>query len=98
MIPGGPLPDGAAKGTDFSVTLQPYEVLNLETGDFNADFTGTRVTADKPVVVFPGSEASDAPFFSTLAARQCCADHLEEQAIPIRAVGKSYVLGHVPNR
>jgi hypothetical protein len=100
IVPGGPtfLPEGTPKGGTVEVTLQPHEVLNLETGDFNADFTGTLVTSDKPVVAFPGSEASDAPFFSTLAERQCCADHLEEQAIPSRAVGKRYVLGRVPNR
>jgi len=100
IVPGGAafLPVGAPKGGTVEVTLQPHEVLNLETGDFNADFTGTVVAADKPVVAFPGSEASDAPFFETLAERQCCADHLEEQAIPTRAVGKRYVLGRVPNR
>lgn len=100
IVSGGPsfLPQGTPKGGTIEVTLQPFEVLNLETGDFNADFTGTIVTADKPVVAFPGSEASDAPFFSTLAERQCCADHLEEQAVPTRAVGKRYVLGRVPNR
>ena len=47
--------------------------------------------ADQPIAVFPGSEASDAPFFDTLASRSCCADHLEEQLTPIRAVGKTYV-------
>lgn len=100
IISGGPtfLPQGTPKGGTVEVTLQPFEVLNLETGDFNADFTGTIVSADKPVAAFPGSEASDAPFFDTLAERQCCADHLEEQAIPTRAAGKRYVLGRVPNR
>jgi hypothetical protein len=100
IIPGGTsvLPMGTPVGGTVQVTLQPFEVLNLETGDFNADFTGTVVSSDKPVVAFPGSEASDAPFFDTLAERQCCADHLEEQAIPSRAVGKRYVLGRVPNR
>lgn len=98
IIGGGPIPAGVAKGAEFEVTLQPFEVLNLETGDFNADFTGTLVDATAPVAVHVGSEASDAPFFPTLAARSCCADHLEEQAIPLRAVGKRYVLGRVPNR
>ncbi len=100
IIPGGPaeLAQGLAAGGEVTVTLQPFEVLNLESGGFNADFTGTLIASDKPVIAFPGSEASDAPFFETLAERQCCADHLEEQAIPIRAVGKRYVLGRVPNR
>lgn len=98
IVPGGPLPFGVPKGATFDVTLQPFEVLNLETGDFNADFTGSRIEPSAAVAVFAGSEASDAPSFATLASRACCADHLEEQVVPLRAVGKKYVLGRVPNR
>ena len=98
VIPGGPLAGGLAAGAEADFVLQPFEVLNLETGDFNADFTGSLVDSDQPIVVFPGSEASDAPMFSELAHRFCCADHLEAQAIPLRAVGKSYVIARMPNR
>lgn len=98
VVPGGPLPAGVAKDGEADVVLQPFEVLNLETGDFNADFTGTRVDADQPIAVFAGSEASDAPPFDTLATRFCCADHLEEQAAPVRALGRRYALGRMPNR
>jgi hypothetical protein len=98
IVGGGPVPNGVDKGGELDVTLQPFEVLNLETGDFNADFTGTLIDASGPVAVFPGSEASDAPFFATIAQRSCCADHLEDQATPLRSVGKRYVLGRVPNR
>ena len=98
IIPGGPLGTGLDKGADTDVVLQPFEVLNLETGDFNADFTGSLVTSDRPVVVFPGSEASDAPFFGSLSERFCCADHLEEQLPPVRAVGESFALARAPNR
>jgi hypothetical protein len=98
VIPGGPLPDGLAAGASAQVKLQAFEVLNLETGDFNADFTGSLIDADQPVAVFPGSEASDAPFYSSLSERYCCADHLEHQTTPVRAVGKSYVLAKMPNR
>ncbi|MBV9947169.1 MAG: IgGFc-binding protein, partial [Myxococcales bacterium] len=98
VIAGGPFPAGVAAGSAADATLQPFEVLNLETGDFNADFTGTTIDADQPVAVFPGSEASDAPMFTTLASRFCCADHLEHQTAPVRAVGKSYVLAKMPNR
>jgi hypothetical protein len=94
----GPLPDGLPIGGEADFTLQPFEVLNLETGDFNADFTGSLVDADEPVVLFPGSEASDAPPFDDLANRFCCADHLEEQGTPLRAVGKTYALARMPNR
>lgn len=98
VVPGGPLPNGVPKDGELEVTLQPYEVLNLETGDFNADFTGSVIESSGPVAVFSGSEASDAPAFTTLASRSCCADHLEEQGVPLRAAGKRYVLGRVPNR
>jgi hypothetical protein len=98
VIPGGPLKDGLAAGASADFLLQPFEVLNLETGDFHADFTGSLIDADEPVVVFPGSEASDAPFYDDLANRFCCADHLEDQATPLRTVGKSYVLSRMPNR
>jgi hypothetical protein len=98
IVGGGPVPAGVAEGGSFDVTLQPFEVLNLETGGFNADFTGTLIDASQPVAVHVGSEASDAPFFATIASRSCCADHLEEQAFPLRAAGKRYVLGRVPNR
>ncbi len=98
IVGGGPIPQGIDKGGSFDAVLQPFEVLNLETGDFNADFTGTLIDATSPVAVHVGSEASDAPFFASLATRSCCADHLEEQAVPVRAAGKRYVLGRMPNR
>ncbi len=98
VVPGGPFPEGIPKGAEVEAVLEPFEVLNLETGDFNADFTGSVIESTAPVVVYTGSEASDAPFYSTLAARSCCADHLEAQVPPLRTVGKRYVLGRMPNR
>jgi hypothetical protein len=98
VVPGGPFADGIALGGEAEFVLQPFEVMNLDTGDFNADFTGTLIDADGPIAVFSGSEASDAPYFDSLATRSCCADHLEEQNTPIRAVGKRYVLTRMPNR
>ncbi len=98
VIPGGPFATGIDRGGAADATLQPFEVLNLETGDFNADFTGTLIDADQPVAVFPGSECADAPPFATLAQLSCCCDHLEHQTAPVRTVGKSYVLAKMPNR
>src|SRR4029079_19020405 len=72
IIPGGPFKSGLAKGAEADVVLQPFDVLNLEPGDFNADFTGSIIDSSTPVVVYVGSEASDAPFFSNLADRACC--------------------------
>ena len=98
VIPGGPFSSGLDPGTDGDAVLQQYDVLNLETGDFNADFTGSTLAADQPIAVFPGSEASDAPIFSALAQRFCCADHLEHQETPVRSVGKTYALAKMPSR
>lgn len=80
------------KGETLDVVLNPFDVLNLETGAFAADFTGSRIDADKPVVVFSGSEASDVPDFPDLTTRRCCADHLEEQLFPITTLGRAFVV------
>lgn len=48
-------------GDTFTTTLARYEVLNLSTNAIGADLTGSYVSADQPIVVFGGSEASDAP-------------------------------------
>ena len=85
-------------GGVIEATLEPFDVLNLETAGINADFTSSLIDADQPVVVFSGSEASDAPVFQTLAKRYCCADHLEQQLDPIRTAGKNFVLAHSPSR
>jgi hypothetical protein len=98
VIPGGPFPNGIDKGASADATLQPFEVLNLETGDFDADFTGSLIDADQPIAVFPGSECSDSPWFQNKSDRFCCCDHLEHQTTPVRTVGKSYVLAKFPNR
>jgi hypothetical protein len=97
ILGGGPIPATPAGG-EVSFTLNPFDVANLETDDFNADFTGSMVWADKPVVAFTGTEASDAPFFDTLRDRRCCADHLEEQLDHVRTSGREFVATVSPNR
>lgn len=85
-------------GDVVEVELGSFDVLNLETQGFNADFTGTRIVATNPVSVFSGSEASDAPRFDDLANRQCCADHLEEQLFPEGTLGRHFFIGRTPPR
>jgi hypothetical protein len=97
ILGGGGIPETEAGGV-LELTLGPFEVANLETDDFNADFTGSLVYADKPVVAYSGSEASDAPFFDTLRDRRCCADHLEEQLDHVRTAGQRFVAAVSPNR
>lgn len=90
--------DGAPNGMPgdvWSFDLGPFDVLNLETGGFNADFTGTIIDANHPVAVFSGSEASDAPRFDTLLNRQCCADHLESQLFSTDTLGRHFLIGRM---
>jgi hypothetical protein len=84
----------------IELDIGAFDVINLETQGFNADFTGTTIVAnaDHPVSVFSGSEASDAPRFEDLANRQCCADHLEEQIFPNDALGTRFFIGRTPRR
>jgi len=97
--PMGPLPMGLMPGRDFEINLGPFDVLNLETGAFGADFTGSTVTPiTGAVAVFTGSEASDSPIWQTLSERQCCADHLEEQLVPRRTAGTDFVMARMPSR
>ena len=90
-----------AKGETLEMTIDAFDVVNLESlsqNAFGADFTGTVIESDQPVAVFTGSEASDAPHFETLLQRRCCADHLEEQLDPLRTAGKKFALAHSPSR
>jgi hypothetical protein len=89
-IGGGPIA-ALAPGDVVDLQLNAFDVLNLETDDFEGDFTGSVVASTRPVAVFSGSEASDSPRFSNIANRRCCADHLEEQLDPIRSAGRRFI-------
>lgn len=97
VVGAGPIPELGPQET-FKLELGPFDVLNLETEGFSADFTGTLIRATHPVSVFVGSEASDAPTFESYSVRQCCADHLEEQLFPDSTLGKSYIIARMPAR
>lgn len=97
-VVGAPgIPEGVPGGS-LEVTLGEFDVLNLETEGFLADLTGSVVDADKPVVVFVGSEASDVPAVSDVGMRRCCADHLEEQLLPDATLGQRFVVARMPDR
>jgi hypothetical protein len=97
VVGAGPVPE-SGPGGKFSIDIGPFDVINLETQGFNADFTGTLISANHNVAVFVGSEASDVPMFGTYAKRQCCADHLEEQLLPDSSAGNDYLVGRMPQR
>jgi hypothetical protein len=89
-IGGGPIA-ALAPGDVVDLQLNAFDVLNLETDDFEGDFTGSVIASTRPVAVFSGSEASDSPRFTNIADRRCCADHLEEQLDPIRSAGRRFI-------
>lgn len=94
---GGDIPEMSG-GDTLDVMLGPFDVLNLETDGFMADFTGTVISASKPVIVFSGSEASDVPTFDDYSTRLCCADHLEQQLYAVDRSGRKYVASLTPSR
>jgi hypothetical protein len=61
------------------------EVLNIEGDQAGGDLTGTHILSDKPVAVFGGHEATN-------MVSVCCADHLEQQLVPVAAWGKKYII------
>lgn len=88
------------RGETLILTINAYEVINLETGGFgpDADFTGSRISASKPVAVYSGSEASDVPDPPDLTTRRCCADHLEQQLFPSSTFGRTFIALTTPRR
>lgn len=99
ILGGGNIP-AAKVGDTIEFTLDRFEVVNLETDGFNADFTGTTIVVDdnKSVAVFSGSEASDVPRFDSFLTRDCCADHMEQQLFPESAFGTRFVAVKTPVR
>jgi hypothetical protein len=71
-------------GQSHTVTLEPYQVLNVKTDLDGADLTGTIVTANRPIGVFGGHEGAP-------SSTRCCVDHLEHQLYPVSTWGTSYI-------
>lgn len=74
--------------------LQQGEVLTLlvnpdDLGASAADLTGSKIDSDQPVVVFAGHE--QAAITVDQEAGSCCADHLEEQLLPVDRWGTHYI-------
>ena len=82
-LSGGGIP-GLFAGQSTTVTLQPYQVLNVQSDQVDGDLTGTIITSNKPVGVFGGHNGA-------IGSNACCADHLEQQLFPVSTWGKTYV-------
>ena len=83
-LAGGDIPAITAWAT-HTFTLEQGEVVNIESDVPGGDLTGTHVVADGPIAVFSGHEAA-------ITSDQCCADHLEQQLVPVAAWGQDYVM------
>ncbi|MGB0589902.1 MAG: IgGFc-binding protein [Myxococcota bacterium] len=86
-------------GNIQTVTLNRGDVLNVEAEPTSlldlADLSGSTISANKPVAAFGGHEeavvADSQPSPGAGAETHCCADHLEEQLLPISALDADYV-------
>ncbi len=61
-------------------------------GAGDGNLSGSRVVADKPVAVFAGNVATIEP-----NPGMCCADHVEQQMLPLVAWGDSYLATPPPS-
>ncbi len=73
------------KGGTYSVALSQGEVLHMESDQANGDLTGSYIHADQKIAVFGGHEATNID-------SNCCADHLEQQLVPVQAWGTEYLI------
>lgn len=80
---GGNVP-AMIRGVDHGLTLERGDVLNIETAPGTADLAGTWIRSSRRIVVFAGHEAAG-------TGGRCCADHLEQQLLPVSRWGTHYV-------
>ncbi len=80
-ITDGPL----TAGVPATITLQQGEVYQMRSLVTNADYTSTKITADKPISVFGGAQCTNI----SGTFRAC--DHLVEQMPPLSTWGKSFL-------
>jgi len=74
----------------------------------DGDVTGTYIKADRPIVVFTSSErglgfggadnVQYPPDWSDQDDDICCTDHLEEQLLPVTALGREFAVARSPIR
>ncbi|MEZ4269482.1 MAG: hypothetical protein R3F39_24235 [Myxococcota bacterium] len=90
------------KGGSTTLTLNRGQVVSFEASPQATlfaqptDLTGSRVLASQPVIVFAGHEAAlvgliTPEFPGEPAPDICCADHLEEQLLPVTFLGTDYL-------
>ncbi|MCB9532397.1 MAG: IgGFc-binding protein [Myxococcales bacterium] len=73
-------------GETVTATLLEGQVMYLQSLAAGSDLSGTVVTATGPVAVFAGHECANVPTDVSFC------DHMEEQQLPVDALGAEYVL------
>jgi hypothetical protein len=90
-----PARHGVAEADDRNVVqhdnLMPGDVA-LVVGAASGDLSGAIVEASAPVAVFAGHDCTNVP-----QSRVAC-DHLEEQVLPVEALGRDYVIAALRDR
>lgn len=84
-----------------------FACANAVNGGQNGDFTGTYIKADKPIVVFDANERGlgfggadnvDYPPGWNDQDHVCCTEHMEEQLLPVTALGREFAIARSPIR
>lgn len=93
--------NGLTQGDNATYDLEHGDVLNLQalSDDFDTDandLTGTFVESDQPVAVFAGHEQAVVGYDSD--DDSCCADHIEQQMLPLDSWGETYIAPFSPGR
>jgi hypothetical protein len=65
-------------GESAEFTLEQWDTLNIETDDIGSDLTGTIIVANKPIGVWAGSEAANAPNTNHCDTSQCSSQELKK--------------------
>lgn len=78
-------------GQSTTVTMNRYDTLQVAATS-GGDVTGTEVTATGPIAVIGAVQCAQVPAGATYC------DHVEEQAVPIRNWGQTYIGAHAPKR
>lgn len=76
-------------GQVLQVTAKPLPIF----GGVLADLTGSYVSANRAIMVLGGHEEAVVQGYPSESEDTCCAEHLEEQLLPIRALGQTVVCG-----
>ncbi len=94
---------GFPPGVSRNFELSFGDVLNLQasTESLSADMshndlTGTHIVSDRNVAVFAGHEQAVIGYDSSRDS--CCADHIEQQLLPVESWGNRYIAPFSPGR